>query len=542
MTRSTSETRNDMTHTPRITVLAALAAAACATGGGGSGSRYFQADYARPGRAQFADDAQRAVIDEALVRSDRADQAATAGNLDQSRAENRLAAVGFVKFVDTFPSSEYRLVLRAQAAERYLKSQEFERAAGQAQLVIDDPEARDVSKAIASRYAVAAWQTIAIVEGRAGKIDPPRILTVEKRKGQELKPRVPADPWKRFIENADRYQQVAKADPQWDPLPAERQKRGGVDTAQLALIAAQVEFGYDNMEDARRRFEAIIHSWPWRADVMESAVPYLLQTFLLKRDDAGYEAAVAMSLAAVRPEAAKAAEAAKAPGAGDEAKKGAEILARLQNDLEKQQQGAGFSAAERLLAAEKFAEAGAAFEKFAADNRAHPDAPNALYNGAVSWERAKEPRKAQAARAALLERYPDSKIAPQATLAQASTLSKQGEHAAAQKLYQGYLEKWGRGAQRCLALQNLGVTLESMGKKLEAARNYQAFAREEACLKEDPNNSAKVVYRGAVLLTDAKKRNDAREMLRVVAGIQGVTDAVAKSQVEDAKERVKKAK
>jgi outer membrane protein assembly factor BamD (BamD/ComL family) len=531
-----------MTHTPRITLLAAMAAAACATAGGGSASRYYQADYARPGRAQFSDDAQRAIVDEALIHADRADQASMAGNLDQSRAENRLAADALVKFVDTFPSTEYRLVMRAQAAERYLRAQEFEKAAAQAQRVLDDPEARDVSKAIATRYAVASWQTIAIAEGRAGKIDPPRILTVEKRKGQEVRPRVPPDPWKRFIENADRYQQLAKADPQWDPSPAERHKRGAIDTAQLALIAAQVEFGYDNLEDARRRFEAIIQSWPSRAEVMESAVPYFLQTFLLKRDDAGYEAAVARSITAIKPEAAKAAEVAKAPGAGDEAKKGAEILARLLDDLEKQQQGAGFSAAERLLAAEKLAEAGAAFEKFAAENRTHPDAPNALYNAAVAWERAKEPRKAQSARAALLERYPDTRIAPQATLAQASTLTRQGEHAAAQKLYQGYLEKWGKGPQRCLALQNLGVALESMGKKLEAAKNYQWFARDEACLKEDSNNAVKVVYRGAVLFSDTKKKSDALEMFRVVAGIQGATDTVAKSQVEDAKERVKKGK
>lgn len=530
-----------MTHSPRITLLAALAAA-CATAGGGSASRYFQADHARPGRAQFGDDAQRAIIDEALVHGDRADQAATAGNLDQSRAENRLAADALAKFVDTFPSSEYRLVLRAQAAERYLRAQELEKAAAQAQRVIDDPEARDVSRAIATRYAVACWQNIAIAEGKAGKIDPPRILTVEKRKGQELKPRVPPDPWKRFIENADRYQQLAKADPQWDLSPAERHKRGGIDTPQLALIAAQVEFGYDNLEDARRRFEAIIQGWPSRADVMESAVPYFLQTFLLKKDDAGYEAGVVRSLAAVRPEEASAAQAAKAPGAAEEVKKGAEILARLRDDLEKQQQGAGFSAAERLLAGEKFAEAGAAFEKFATENRAHPDAPNALYNAAVAWDRAKEPKKAQSARAAVLERYPDSRIAPQATLAQASTLTRQGEHAAAQKLYQGYLEKWGQGPQRCLALQNLGVALESMGKKLEAAKSYQSFARDEACLKEDPNNAVILAYRGAVLFSDARRKNEALEMFRVVAGIQGATETVAKSQIQDARERVKRGK
>ncbi len=528
-----------MTPIPRITLLAALALAACGTAGGAAGQRYKQADYLRPGRAQFEDDAQRAVIDDAIVHGDRADQAAMAGNLDQSRAENRVAADALAKFVDTFPSSEYRITLRAQASERYLRAQEFEKGAAQAQRIIDDPEATDVSKAIASRFALAAWQNIATMQGRAGTIDPPRILTADKRKGQEPKPRIPPDPWKRFIENADRYEKLAKADPLANLPPAERQQRGGIDAAQLALLAAQVEFGYDNMEDARRRFEAIMQTWPSRADIMESAVPYYLQTYLLKKDDTGYEAAVTKSLAVVKPEAAKAAEAAKAPGASAEAKKDAESMARLQGDLEKQQQGSGFSAAERLLAAEKYGEAAAAFDKFAAENPDHPDAPNALYNAAVAWEKAKDPKNAMAARAALLDRYGDSRVAPQATLAQASALGKHGDQAAAQKLYQRYMEKWGQGPQHCLALQNLGVAYESMGKKLEAARNYQLFARDQACLKEEPNNAVKVVYRGAIIFTDARKRSDAQEMFRVAAGIQGVTDMVAKSQVDDARRRFK---
>jgi len=531
-----------MTPIPRIPLLAALVAAACATPGGGAGSRYRQADFAPPTLAQFTDEAERAVISDGFAHADRADQAAMSGNLDQSRAENRAAAEIYAKFADKFQFNEYRIVLRTMATERYLRSQDFDRAAAQAQLVLDDRESRDVSKAIAARYASGAWQMIAVAEGRAGKIDPPRLLAADKRQGQDPKPRVPPDPWKRFIENTDRYLSLRQADPVASLPPAEAQKRGGVDAAQVANLAAQVEFGYDNMEDARRRYEAIIQTWPSRADILESAVPYYLQTFLVKKDEAGYEAGVGRALAAVRPEAAKAGEAARAPGASDEARKSAEVLARLQADLEKQQQGAGFAAAGQMLAAGKNAEAAAAYEKFASENRDHPDAPNALHNAGVAWERAKEPKKAQAARAALLERYPDSKIAPEETLAQASALSRQGDPAGAQKLYQAYLEKWGQGPRRCLAFYNLAVAQESTGKKLEAARSYQAFARDDACLKEDPNSAVKAVYRGGVLFGETKKKSEALEMFRVAAGIAGVTDTVAKSQVEDAKERVKKAK
>ncbi|HEU4384360.1 MAG TPA: hypothetical protein VFR85_12785 [Anaeromyxobacteraceae bacterium] len=531
-----------MTPTPRITLLAALAMTACATAGGGKSSRFMQADHAPPGLAQFTEEGERAILQEGFSHAERSEQAARAGNTDQSRAEGRAAADIFGRFADKFTSSEWRLVMRAMATDLYLRSQDFDKAGAQAQKLYDDPEANDVSKAIATRNAAGAWQVVAVSEARAGRIDPPRLVPADKRQGQDPKPRVPPDPWKRFIENADRYQALRQADPLAKLPLAEARRRGGVDPAELANIAAQVEFGYDNMEDARRRYEAIMQTWPSRADILESAVPYYLETFLVKKDDAGYDAAVAKTLALLKPEAGKAAEAAKAPGAGEEAKKAAEILARLASDLEKRQQATGFVTAGQLLAAGKNLEAAAAYEKFAAESRDHPDAPNALHNAAVAWERAKEPKKAQAARAALLERYPDSKLVPEEMLAQASALSRQGDHATAQKLYQSYLHKWAQGPRHCLALYNLAVELEATGKKLEAAKHYQAFGRDETCVKEDPNNSVKAVYRGGVIFSEQKKKGDALEMFKIASGIQGVTDTVARSQVEDARERVKKAK
>jgi len=513
-----------------------LLLAACA--GASGGIKAFQADHVSPELKLFDDEGERSMLRDPYEHVRLADISRASGNLDQARAEDRAAADGFAKFADKFQGSEWRLVFRRVAAERCLGGGDWTTAASQAKLLVDDPSSNDTTRAIGARIAVAAWQQLAVSETRAGKLEPLRELNAQLRKGQEAKPRVPADPWKRVVEYTDLYVSLSKADPQAKP---ELARRGGIDVAGMAVFAGRIEFAYDNMEDARRRFEAAIASWPSRADILDTAVPLYLETYLVKKDDEGFEAAAARMHALVQAEAEKAAVAAKAPGAAEEQKKDAEDLAKLEAQLAKQQQAAGFNAAKRLLDAGKFAEAAATFEKFADENKDNPDVPNALYNAALGWEKAKEAKKALGLRERILKDFPDSKIAPQAVLALAATKSREKDSAAAQKLYQTYLDRWPQGAQRCLALYNLGVEVESQGKKLEAAQKYKAFAAEEGCLKENADVSARVLFHGGQLFMDAKKKDEAYAMWRSLVGLQGVKDTVALSWIEEAKRLLKKA-
>jgi TolA-binding protein len=513
-----------------------LALAACA--GAAGGVKGFQADHVWPEMKSFDDEGERSMLRDPYEHARLADISRASGNLDQARAEDRAAAEGFAKFADRFQGSEWRLVFRRVAAERYLGAGDWAGAASEAKKLVDEPLSNDTSRAIGARVAAAAWQQAAVAETRAGKIEPLRELNALQRKGQDPKPRVPADPWKRFVEYTDLYVSLWKADPQAKP---ENARRGGADPAQMAVFAARVEFAFDNMEDARRRFEAAIAGWPSRADVLETAVPLYLETYLVTKDEDGFEAAVTRMRALVAAEAEKAAAAARAPNAADEQRKDAEDLAKLEAGLGRQQQGSGFNAAKRLLEAQKYAEAAAAFEKFADGNRDNPDAPNALYNAALGWEKAKEAKKALALREQILRDYPDSKIAPQAVLALAATRSREKDAAGAQKLYQTYLEKWPQGAQRCLALYNLGVEVESQGKKLEAAQRYKAFAAEETCLKENAEVSARVLFHGGGLFMEARKKEEAYAMWKSLLGLEGVKDPVSLSWIEEARRLLKKA-
>lgn len=523
--------RNDMKVHGRLLVLLMLTAAGCA--GGGAFMTVRQGDYRKPETREILEEAERAMLHDAFIHMQIGDNARDSGNLDQARQEDKVAAGQLAGFADKFPSSEWRIVARRISAQRYRDAGDYLSAATQAEKMYRDPMASDATKAMAARMLSSAWFQEATNQAKEGKVDRLKILVSSQRGGQPLKPRVPAEPWKRFVEWADAFAKVAKSDPvasvSGDATPA----------SQIVLRAADVEYCHDNAEDARARFASVIETWPSDAEAMEGAVPLYLDTFLLKGDDDGYDAALARIQPIVAAESAKAAEAAKAPGAGEEKKKAAETFARLDDSLAKQKESVGFSVASRLFQAGKNAEAAQAFEKFAGGHSAHPDAPAALYNAAIAWDRAKDPKKAEVLRDKLLKAYPDAKVVPQTVLAQAVAISRRGDHAGAQKLYAQYLEKWPQADQRCIALQNIGVEANGAGNRAEAARRFRAFAGDEKCAKEDPNGTAHQLFYAADYYRKSRKKADEKDALKALTELQGVTDAVAKSEVEEGKRRFK---
>jgi tetratricopeptide (TPR) repeat protein len=310
------------------------------------------------------------------------------------------------------------------------------------------------------------------------------------------------------------------------------------------------------MEDARRRFGSLIEKFPGQPELMDIAVPYYLETYRVLKDDAGYDKALARIQPVFAAESRKAREAAALPGATEAQKKDAAALAKLDEDLSKRLRGAGYSAAGEALrkgeAADKagraadaaglYREAAAQFEQFAAEQPESPDAPNALFNAALAWDKAKEPKKAIADREKVVARYPDARIVPQALVILGVGYAREGNHAKAVQAYDTYLSRWPAGPQHCVALQNLGVALQQLGKKAEAAQRYQQFAGDPACLKDDPNNAAKVLYEAGKLFTESKKTAEARKAFQALVDLPGVTDPVARSFQADAKERIKKMK
>jgi tetratricopeptide (TPR) repeat protein len=519
-------------------LLLVLGAACAAPGAAGSGgkSRFKQADFRIPelGKllAQIDDEGLRGKLEDAATHLSRGQQAQESGNTDQARAEYGTAAEIYRSAVDLYRSSEWRMPFSYRTAQLFLFAGRPEDAAGLALKVVADPEGNDVSKALGAHLAAAAWQQVAVAQVKAGQLEPVRLPTVEQRAGRPLAPATPPGAWKRMVEATDVYVQHADADPDLKKPVNERAIPSS--PAQLALIAAEVHYAFDNMEEARGRFEKILARWSTEAGVAEDVVPLLLQTYLVQKDEAGYRAAL--------PRLRKDFEDAAAAAASRKDEPGKAVADKVLALLSRYEAQTSFEEGSALLAQGKPTEAAERFEAIAARYPESPDAPLALYNASVAWSKAEKGDRAVAAANAILERYPASKVAPNALLSLATVASRKGDHRGAAARYGEFLEKYPDSSSRCLALQNVGYENDVLGNKAEAAARYLAFGSDAGCAREDPNAAARALYRSGKLFQDAKQQAKAMESFTAASRVQGVTDEVAKSQVEDAKRMIKRKK
>lgn len=487
-----------------------------------AGPAFHPAGQPLPAPASVADAAEQAKLTDATVQTRLADAARDAGDVEAARTGWRNAASALLALSAT--RSSWRLVYQASGARLLQQAGEYDAAAAAAQKLVADPDSDAESRAVGARTRAAALNQLATAEIKAGRLEPLSNASADKRKGKELRPRPPADVWKRLLEADDAYVQLHKADPE----------PGAENAAGAAYQAGLIEYSHDNMDEAARRFWGVVEGFP-SSKVLPDAVGLWLQTFLVRGDTAGHEAGLDRAQAAVQGEARRLAAAPATP----ESKARGEQLARLSEQLQREKVGLGFAAGSRLLAEGKGKEAATALEAFAAQHPEHPDAPSALYNAAIGWAQARERKKALAAREAVIARYPASRVAPKALLALAGDHYAAGDHPAAARLYAQYLERWPTGDDRCLAALNVGAELDAARQTADAAQRYLAFGTDAACSKADPNTAAQVLYRAAAILSKGGKKADAQAALRALVALPGVTDATARSYVEDARARVK---
>jgi len=518
-----------------VIVLAAAAAAACATAGGsktgpgGVDINVIQADHKMIDgtlipQSVLGDDIAIAYFRSANDHFRRGQEAERAGNADQARAEYGDAGGGYASFADKLSTHDWAMRMRYEAAIVYLQARRYDDAATQALQVYNNRDATPVTKALAAKVMASALLSTANVALKAGKLEALKFVLAEQRGGKPPEPRVPATEWKRYIEAVDLYLAVSSSDPEASLPEAERKSTPAAFYAQLA---GEIQFANDNMQDAQRRFDGVMKTWPNEADFVAKAVPLYLQTFLVLGDTAGHDAA----LERLRTDVTALAE--KAPP--EKKPTYQKILVELEDTSTAKQ----FATAQKLLDAGKAAEAAEAFEKIAATPKG-ADAVNALHNAAIAWDRTGNKEKSTAIRQRIVKDFPDSKLAPvsQFQLAQRATELKKYDDAV--KLYNELLTRWPSDKNRCAALQNIAYTLDTSKKKPEAAAAYVTFGTDGECSRGDPNTVAKALYLGGLRYDQSKQPAKAKEAWGKAIQVQGVTDEVAKSWVADARKKVGK--
>ncbi len=489
-----------------------LLAAACATAGKNGQERFPQAEHGLPAATAFAEGPQRSAYAAAHAHEAKGDAASG----DAARAEWAQAAAGYAALAGDAGAAEWRVPLRHRAAELFLRAQRWDKAAEAAGALLADAQATDPSKAVAARLAATAALGAAGAAVRAGQLEKLDLSPA----GKDGAARTPPPGWARVVEATDAWLARAGADPEARRAPAER--RPGVSPAELALVAAEVQYAYGDLEGARRRFEAVMERWPAEVETIEQAAPLYLGTFTAKGDRGGRDAALGRLRQRVAEEAAR---------ASDPRRK--EAFAKLQEALAREDAGARSGAAEKLVGDGKPAEAAKAFEALAGEPGAG-DGATALHNAAVAWEKAGDPARAAQVRERLVKEHPGAPVAPENALALAAHHSTAGDHLRAARAYEDFLSRWPQAPSRCVALRNVASELDVAGRPADAAARYLAFGADAACGKADPDVAARALVRAGKLFD-----GQAKAAWSAAAALAGVKEAEAKRLVAEAKRRVK---
>jgi hypothetical protein len=489
-----------------------LLAAACATAGKSAEERLPQAEQGLPAATAFAEGPDRAAYAAAHAHEAKGDAASG----DAARSEWAQAAAGYAALAAVPGAAEWRVPLRHRAAELFLRAQRWDKASEVAAALVSDAEANEPSKAVAARIVATAALGAAGAAVRAGQLEKLDLGPA----GKDGAPRPPPPGWARVVEATDAWLARAGADPEARRGPAER--RAGVSPAELALVAAEVQYAHRDLEGARRRFEAVMERWPAEAEVIEQAAPLYLATFTARGDRAGHDAALARLRQRVADEGAR---------TTDPRRK--EAFAKVQATLGSVDSSARFSAAGKLVADGKPADGAKAFEALAGDPRGG-DAATALHNAAVAWDKAGDRARAAQVRERLVKEHPASPVAPENALGLAAHHSRAGDHLRSARAYEDFLARWPQSPNRCVALRNAASELDVAGRAAEAAEGYVAFGRDAACAKADPDVAARALVRAGKLF-EAR----AKAAYGGAAGVGGVRDAEVKRLVSEAQRRLK---
>lgn len=429
------------------------------------GSEWHKANrYDQEAIAAARDIAERSLLGAAVFHHRQAQTYKESKKLELAKAEYSAAAKSYAKYLQQFPSVKNRYEISYYLADCYYYSLQFADAARAFAKVRDD-DSDDKYREVSAYSSVLAWEREVQMAEARHELPPRPVLKASER--QKDRP-VSAEPLP-----AQKQAMVAACDA-YESRVTRNDK-----SAAVAFKAAEAFYVFDQFEEARRRFVAIMTQFPG-TDVARFAANLTIESYSAEKD---WDAVEQFSRSAL----------ATASGA------------EFKNDLQKFKLGAMFKKAEELENKGKYEAAAAEYIRLVDENPKSNFADKALNNAAVSYEKVRRFESATRLYERVHREFPSSSLADYALFRVGVNSERFYDFQRAIDAYLVVVDKYGKSKHRADALYNAALALENTQQHRRAQQEYQRYAR----LFPERDDAPELFFRSARCAANAQDNIDA---------------------------------
>jgi TolA-binding protein len=419
------------------------------------------------------------------------------GKFDQAKAAFETAAKAYVSYLDRFPRSKNAYEMEFYLAECQYNSFQFADAAKHYAAVRDSSQ--DIKYLNDAAYAaVLANQKQLELDWKSGAAKQYPVLRSSDRPEGDPVTRVELSPLEgALVDASDKYLTKVKA--------------GDEKAPGIAYKAAELFYTHNQLDEARRRFEDIVKTFP-KSEVAKYATNLIIESYLIDKNWAAVEAVsarLASNTDVIDPKS------------------------DLYKQLTKFKLGGRFKLAEELMGKGQFDDAAKKYLELVSEEPRHEFADKALNNAAVCYENVQRFDSALKIYERIYNEYPQSKLADSALFRVAVNAEKSYDFDKAIDQYQKLVKDYPQSKDRQNALFNTARLLEGLQRYNESAAAYLRFADLYPTNDEAPKNQ----FRAALIYE--KQEDWPKEIGALREFVQKFSSAPAQAElVIDAKKRI----
>ena len=419
------------------------------------------------------------------------------GKFDLAKSAFETAAKAYDGYLQRFPRSKNAYEMEYYLADCLYNSFQFGAAAKRYANVRDSSQ--DVKFQLDSAYsAVLSNQKQLDLEVKSGAAKQyPVLKSTDRAEGEKVVALELTPLEKSLVDASDKY--LVRAKPGDDKSPS------------IAYRAAELFYTHNQLEEARKRFEAIITTYP-KAEVAKFATNLIIESYLIDKCWACVE------------------------DVSKRLRENKEVIdpnSPLYKELTRFELAGKFKRADELMAKGQFDDAAKKYIELVAAEPKHEFADKALNNAAVCFESVQRFDSAQRLYERIFSEYPNSKLADAALFRVALNAEKAYDFDKAIEKYQKLVKDYPASKDRENALANTARMLEALQRYTEAAAAYLRYADIYPNSEDAPKNQ----FRAALIY--AKQADSAKEIAALSEFVQKFSNKTAQIElVIDARKRI----